>query len=92
DGDYATRMGLAGIPVLAETVAISNILLLMKETGARVHLCRLSSMAGLDLVRTAKKQGLPITCDVSINHIHLADVDIGFFDSNYRFDPPLRSV
>lgn len=92
DGDYATRMGLAGIPVLAETVAICNILLLMKETGARVHLCRLSSMAGLDLVRTAKKQGLPITCDVSINHIHLADVDIGFFDSNYRFDPPLRSV
>jgi dihydroorotase len=92
DGDYATRLGLVGIPVLAETVAISNILLLMKETGARVHLCRLSSMAGLDLVRTAKKQGLPITCDVSINHIHLADVDIGFFDSNYRFDPPLRSV
>ncbi|MDW5415047.1 dihydroorotase [Iodobacter sp. CM08] len=92
DGDYATRMGLVGIPVLAETVAISNILLLMKETGARVHLCRLSSMAGLDLVRTAKKQGLPVTCDVSINHIHLADVDIGFFDSNYRFDPPLRSV
>ncbi|STR45891.1 dihydroorotase [Iodobacter fluviatilis] len=92
DGDYATRMGLVGIPVLAETVAISNILLLMKETGARVHLCRLSSMAGLDLVRTAKKQGLPVTCDVSINHIHLADVDIGFFDSNFRFDPPLRSV
>ncbi|MEJ2794660.1 dihydroorotase [Iodobacter sp. LRB] len=92
DGDYATRLGLTGIPVLAETVAISNILLLMKETGARVHLCRLSSMAGLDLVRKAKKQGLPVTCDVSINHIHLADVDIGFFDSNFRFDPPLRSV
>lgn len=92
DGDYATRLGLTGIPVLAETVAISNILLLMKETGARVHLCRLSSQAGLDLVRTAKKQGFPVSCDVSINHIHLADVDIGFFDSNYRFDPPLRSV
>jgi dihydroorotase len=55
-----------------------------------VHLCRLSSAAGVQLVRDAKAQGLPITCDVSINSLHLTDVDIGYFDSRMRLDPPLR--
>ena len=89
-GPLATRLGLAGVPVAAETIALHTIFELMKLTGARVHLCRLSSAAGVALVRQAKEQGLPVTCDVSINSLHLTDTDIGYFDSRMRLNPPLR--
>lgn len=91
DGEVATRLGLPTIPVCSETIAISNILLLMKETGVKVHLCRISSTEGLSMIRDAKQRGLPVTCDVTINHLHLSDMDIGFFDSNCHLMPPLRS-
>ena len=79
------------IPTVAETVAVSTILLLARETGARVHLCRLSSAESVDMVRQAKAQGLSVSCDLSVNHLHLTDVDIGDFDSNCNLIPPLRS-
>ena len=91
DGEVATRLGLAGVPVSAETVAIATITILMRETGAKVHLARLSSRLGVDLVRAARVEGLPLTCDVGIHHLLLTDRDIGYFDSQYRFSPPLRS-
>ena len=90
-GPVASRLGLSGVPVMAETIALHTILELVRVTGARVHLCRMSTGAGLELVRAAKKEGLPITCDVGAHHIHLTENDIGFFDSNARFTPPLRS-
>lgn len=90
DGEVATRLGLPTVPVCAETIALSNIILLAKETGVRVHLCRISSAEGLAMIRVAKQQGLPVTCDVTINHMHLSDMDIGFFDSNCHLMPPLR--
>src|SRR5206468_2011141 len=86
-----TRLGLPPIPVAAETVALRTILELMPVTGARVHIERLSSGAGCVLIAEAKKQGLPITCDVGIHHLHLCDRDIGDFDANCRMSPPLRS-
>ncbi|MEO6278733.1 dihydroorotase [Roseateles sp.] len=89
-GAVATRLGLSGVPVSAETVALHTLFELVRATGARVHLCRLSSAAGVELVRAAKKEGLPITADVSINSLHLSDVDIGYFDSAMRLTPPLR--
>lgn len=89
-GPLATRLGLAGVPVMAETIALNTLFELVRDTGARVHLCRLSSAAGIDLVRRAKAEGLPVTCDVSINHLHLSDVDIGYFDAAMRLTPPLR--
>ena len=89
-GALATRLGLAGVPVAAETIALHTIFELMKGTGAKVHLCRLSSAAGVELVRRAKDEGLAVTCDVSINSLHLTDVDIGYFDSRMRLNPPLR--
>lgn len=92
DGEVATRLGLPGIPAIAETVAISSLIILMKETGARVHLERLSSREAIEMVHAAKRFGLPLTCDVSINHVHLADIDIGYFDSSARLNPPLRSI
>ena len=89
-GALATRLGLSGVPVAAETIALHTIFELMKTTRARVHLCRISSADGVALVRQAKAQGLPVTCDVSINSLHLTDTDIGFFDSRMRLNPPLR--
>ena len=89
-GALATRLGLSGIPVAAETIALHTIFELLKTTGARVHLCRLSSAAGVELVRRAKAEGLHVTCDVSINSLHLTENDIGFFDSRARLLPPLR--
>ena len=90
-GPLATRLGLSGVPVMAETIALHTIFELVRSTGARVHLCRISSAAGLALVRAAKREGLPVTCDVGVHHLHMTDADIGFFDSNARLTPPLRS-
>ncbi|KAF0102900.1 MAG: dihydroorotase [bacterium] len=91
DGVVAARHGLPPIPVPAETVAISTILLLVRETGARVHLARLSSRAGIEMVRRAKHDGLPITCDVGVHHVHLSEMDTTNFDANCHLIPPLRS-
>lgn len=91
DGEVASRLGLKGIPAAAETLAIASILTIARETGARIHLCRLSTAEGVAMVRAAKQQGLPVTCDVSINHLHLTEHDIGFFDANCHLQPPLRS-
>ncbi len=90
DGEVATRLGLPTIPAVAETAAVSTILLLVRETGARVHLCRLSSADAIDMVRQAKSIGLDVSCDVSVNHVHLCDLDIAYFDSNCHLIPPLR--
>ncbi|HEX5698502.1 MAG TPA: dihydroorotase, partial [Rhodoferax sp.] len=89
-GPLATRMGLSGVPEMAETIALHTIFELMRSTGARVHLCRISSAAGVALVRQAKLDGLKVSCDVSINSLHLTDTDMGFFDSRARLNPPLR--
>jgi dihydroorotase len=91
DGEVASRLGLAGIPVCAETVAIATALQLAKETGVRLHLARLSSAAGVALVREAKQSGLKVSCDIDIHHLHLSENDIGYFDSQARFAPPLRA-
>jgi dihydroorotase len=97
-GPLATRLGLSGIPAAAETIALHTLFELMRAVqgkpagspGARVHLCRISSAAGLALVRQAKAEGLPVTCDVSVHNLHLIDVDIGFYDSRLRLQPPVR--
>jgi dihydroorotase len=89
-GPLATRLGLSGVPVAAETIALHTIFALMRSTKARVHLCRISSAEGVELVRSAKKEGLAVTADVSINSLHLSDHDIGYFDSRARVTPVLR--
>jgi dihydroorotase len=91
DGEVATRLGLPGIPAVAETIAIMTILALVRETNVSVHLCRLSTAEAVAMVRTAKKEGLPVTCDVAVHHLHLCDIDIGWFDANANLVPPLRT-
>jgi len=92
DGAVASRIGLPGIPALAETVALSTILLLARQTDARIHLARLSTREGIAMVRAAKLQGVNVTCDVSANHLHLSEIDLTSFDSRLYFLPPVRGL
>jgi dihydroorotase len=92
DGEVATRLGLAGIPAFAETVALGTLLERVRATGARVHVCRVSSAAGVAMLRRARHDGLPLTCDVGVHHVHLSDMDLGYFDAQCRLAPPLRSA
>jgi dihydroorotase len=92
EGEVATRLGLPAIPAMAETIALGSILALVRATGVRVHLCRLSTAEAVAMVAAAKREGLRVTCDVAVHHLHLCDVDIGWFDSATHLVPPLRST
>lgn len=91
DGEVASRLGLKGIPSAAEALALASILRIAKETGARIHISRLSTAEGVGMIREAKKLSVNISCDVSANHLHLTEHDIGFFDANCHLKPPLRT-
>lgn len=89
-GAYASRLGLSGIPVISETISLQRHFELVRATGTRLHVCRLSSAKGVEMMRQAKSEGLPVTCDVGVHHLHLTDMDIGFFNSSAHLLPPLR--
>ncbi|MFM2435568.1 MAG: hypothetical protein RL063_1549 [Pseudomonadota bacterium] len=91
DGEVASRLGLKGIPSVAEVLALASILRIAQETGAKVHISRLSTAEGVAMIRTAKQHGLNISCDVSANHLHLTEHDIAYFDANCHLKPPLRT-
>lgn len=91
DGEVASRLGLAAIPVEKETVALATYLQLARATGANLHVTRLSSAAGLELIRRARAEGVNVTCDVGVHYLHLCDVDIGYFNPLCHLIPPLRS-
>ena len=90
EGEVATRLGLPAIAAVAETIAIATLVELMSITGARVHLARLSTAAGVAMVAAARARGVPVTCDVAVHHLHLCDRDIGDFDPQCHMVPPLR--
>ena len=91
DGEVASRLGLPGIPSSAEIVALYTYLRLARQTGARLHITRLSSGESLDLIERARKDGVDVTCDVAAHHLHLCDMDIGYFNPHCHVVPPLRS-
>jgi dihydroorotase len=91
DGPVATRLGLQGIAVSAETVAISRALELILETGVKAHFGRLSSAHGVELIRRAKELGMNITADVCAHQLFLHEMDINSFNSMCHVLPPLRS-
>ncbi len=88
----STRMGLAGIPEVAETIAVARDLALIASTGVRAHFCRLSTVKAERMIARAQFDGLPVTADVSAHQLHLSDMDIGEFDAQYHVYPPLRSM
>jgi dihydroorotase len=92
DGEIASRLGLKGIPAAAESLAIASILRIAQQTNTRIHLCRISSAEGVELIRTAKKNGMQVSADVSAQHCHLTEMDIGYFNAHANLKPPLRST
>ncbi|WIM04636.1 MAG: dihydroorotase [Candidatus Nitricoxidivorans perseverans] len=92
DGEVAARLGLTGIPVVAETIALATLLHLARETGVRLHVTRISSAAGVETIRAARAAGIDVTCDVAVHHLHLCEQDIGYFDAQMRLDPPARAA
>lgn len=91
EGEVASRLGLTGIPVEAETVALETHLRLARLTGAKLHITRVSSAAALECIERARAGGLDVSCDVAAHHLHLCDMDIGYFDPQCYVVPPLRS-
>lgn len=92
EGEVGTRLGLPGIPEAAETVGVARDLALIEQTGCRAHFCNLSSSRAVAMVAEAKQQGLPISADVAVHHLHLSEHDIGDFNTLCHVRPPLRSV
>ena len=90
-GVVSERMGLSGIPAIAEEIALGVLLPLVRRTGAKVHLMGLSSELGLRMLRRARDQGLSVTADVSFRHLLQNESAILGYDVNARLYPPLRS-
>lgn len=91
DGEVASRLGLKGIPAAAESIALQTMLRIAQATGAKLHIARVSTAESVELIRQAKQAGMAVTADVSIQHLHLTDMDIGFFDSMVHLKPPVRT-
>jgi len=91
EGAMASRYGLPGIPVAAETIALMQCIELIEQTGCRVHFRGLSCARSVDLIAKAKAAGLPVTADVAMHQLHLTDADMRPYDSYYHVQPPLRS-
>jgi dihydroorotase len=91
EGEVATRLGLRGVPTAAETIMLERDIRLVELTGGRYHAAQISCRTSVDIVRTAKLMGLPVTCGVSINHLTLNENDIGPYRTFFKMKPPLRS-
>ena len=92
EGPVATRLGLSGIPAAAETGVIARDLELIRDIGVRAHFGRLSCARSVELVARAQAEGLPVTADVAVHHLHLTENDLVGFDSRCHVRPPLRGV
>lgn len=92
EGSVSARLGLPGIPAIAETVAVARELHLAEATGARVHFCRLSTAAAAMMIRAAAERGLAVSADVAAHQLHLTDDDLDGFDSRCVVRPPLRTA
>ncbi len=91
EGVVSTRLGLKGSPAIAEEVIIARDLRLAKFTGARLHLCHISTRGAVELIREAKKIGLNVTCETCPHYFFFNDEVVVSFDTNYKVNPPLRS-
>jgi dihydroorotase len=91
EGAVSTRLGLKGIPALAEELAIARNLFILKYTGGKLHLPTVSTMGSVKLIRDAKSEGLNVTCSVSVHHLVLTDEELEGFDTRYKVTPPLRT-
>jgi dihydroorotase len=91
EGVNSTKLGLKGIPALAEHIQIARDLFLLEYTGGKLHIPTISSAKSVDLIKGAKKKGLQVTCSVTVHHLVLTDDELHGFDSNFKTNPPLRT-
>lgn len=91
EGETAMRLGLSAAPAIAEALAIARDLMLAEETGARIHFRQVTTAAGLELVRAAKRRGVKVTCGITPAHLLLSDIAISDFRSFAHVSPPLRA-
>ena len=89
--EIAGRLGLAGIPAMAEVIMLERDLRLVELTGAPYHAAQISSRMSVEVMRQAKARGLPVTCGVSIHHLTLNENDVGAYRTFFKLSPPLRS-
>ncbi|WP_117883020.1 dihydroorotase [Aureibaculum luteum] len=90
EGAISTKLGLKGIPALAEELQIARDLFLLEYTGGKLHIPTISTEKSVKLIAEAKKKGLNVTCSVSAHHLFLNDSELNEFDTNYKVKPPLR--
>lgn len=91
EGVNSTKLGLKGIPALAEHIQIARDLFLLEYTGGKLHIPTISTAKSVDLIKDAKQKGLEITCSVAAHHLVLTDDELNGFDSNFKTNPPLRT-
>ena len=91
-GPASFRLGLRGMPVEAEANVVERDIELARETKAHLHVAHLSTSAALEAVRRAKREGLNVTCEVTPHHLEFTDEAVANYDSNWKMNPPLRSV
>ena len=92
-GRAATRLGMFGWPALGEAIEIWRDIELCRITGCALHICHISTAKGLELVKAAKAEGLPVTCEVTPHHLFLCDEDItDEYNTNLKMNPPLRKA
>jgi len=92
EGYYSTIYGLKGIPAAAEEVMVARDIILAEATGARVHICHISTAGSVDLIRAAQERGVQISCEVTPHHLILTDEVVGSYDADTKVNPPLRSL
>lgn len=90
EGEVSTRMGMKGMPSIAEEVMIKRDLQLLEYTGGRVHFSLISSKGSVELIREAKKKGLNVTADVGIHHLVFEDKDVRGYETHLKVNPPFR--
>ncbi|UYY58661.1 dihydroorotase [Sphingomonas sp. S2-65] len=90
EGETATRLGLPAAPAIAEALAITRDVMLAEETGARIHFRQVTTAAGFDLIRAAKRRGVRVTCGITPAHLLLSDIAVSDFRTYARLSPPLR--
>ncbi|MDR0308189.1 MAG: dihydroorotase [Chitinispirillales bacterium] len=91
EGLISTELGIRGIPVIAEDIAVSRDLLLAEYTGARVHIAHVSTAGSVRLIREAKSRGVKVTAETCPHYFTLTDKDVGMYDTNKKMNPPLRT-
>jgi len=91
EGDVSTHLGLVGIPGASEDVMVSRDITVAELTGARLHICHVSTAGSVRLIRAAKKRGVKVTAEVTPHHFTLTDEAVNEYDTNAKMNPPLRS-